>query len=294
MILVFGSGGQVGQEIARAAGRMGIPLTGLPHDDVDIVDKVAVRRAIGTIRPRLVVNAAAYTRVDRAEREPEAARRANAEGPAVIAEICAASGLPLIHLSTDYVFDGRKGSPYSEDDAVAPLGIYGRSKADGEAAVRRLCLRHLIVRTAWVYGRFGRNFLKTVLKLAARRDEFGMVADQWGSPTAAADLAAAILATVPQLANGLAPWGTYHFAGAGSTTWYGLACRIVAAQAPVTGRRPQVVPIAAAEYPTAAPRPANSALDSTRFATVFGVRPRAWEEAVDATVADLLAVEAAA
>src|SRR5262249_52287125 len=156
-------------------------------------EPTAVRRAIADSRPSLVVNAAAYTAVDRAEGEVEAARRANALGPAVVAKACADAGIPLIHISTDYVFDGGKRTPYRENDAIAPLGVYGRTKAEGEAAVRELQPYHVILRTAWLYGLDGRNFLKTIMRLAAERDELRVVADQHGSPTAAVDLADAIL-----------------------------------------------------------------------------------------------------
>lgn len=294
MILVFGGNGQLGRALRARAQARRTTLTSLPHSGADVADPGSIVRAIAEVRPTLVVNAAAYTGVDKAESEPEAARRANAVGPAVVAEACAARGVPLVHISTDYVFDGGKRLPYRESDRVAPLGVYGQTKAEGEAAVRRLQPQHVILRTAWLYGPDGHNFLKTIMRLALERDELRVVADQRGSPTAAVDLADAIFRIAPVLADNRAPWGTYHLAGSGATTWHGFAERIVAAQEPLTGRRPKVTPIATADYPTAAERPQNSVLDCWRFARTFGLRPRHWEQAVDATVTSLLALEAAA
>jgi len=281
VILVFGGNGQLGRELARAGAAAGVPLVAMSRSEADIADAAAVRRALATHKPQLVVNAAAYTKVDLAETEVQAARQGNEIGPTLLAEACAELSLPLIHISTDYVFDGTKAGPYVESDPVAPTGSYGRSKAAGEAAVRAASLRHVIIRTAWVYGAFGNNFLKTMLRLAASRDELRVVADQRGCPTSTADLADAILSIAPRLIAGPDVWGTYHFAGSGVTTWHGFATRIVAAQAPLTGRNPRVTPITTAEYPTPARRPANSALDCEKFARVFGIRARPWEDETD-------------
>ena len=285
MILLFGAGGQLGQELAGQAMRAGVPLIPLSHAQVDIADQRSVGRAINESRALMVVNAAAYNKVDEAESEPEAAYKVNAVGAAVVAQACADAGLPLVHLSTDYVFDGSKGGAYHENDSVAPLGAYGRTKAEGERAVRRLNPKHLILRTAWLYGVHGKNFLKTMLRLAAERDELHVVADQRGSPTSTADLAEAILHIRTRL--GSVPWGTYHFAGTGETTWHGFASRIVEAQAAFTGRRPEVKKITLADFPAKARRPQNSVLDSSRFAAVFGFKAEPWEQAVDRTVAEL-------
>ena len=281
MIVVFGGNGQLGQELARAAVTNGIPLTAVGRSSVEIADRAAVERALGTLRPSLVVNAAAYTKVDQAETDVEAAERGNALGPGILAAACAAAGVPLVHISTDYVFDGMKAGPYVETDRIAPLGVYGRTKAAGEQAVRAALGHHVILRTAWVYGEFGTNFLKTMVRLARERDELRVVADQSGCPTSTRDLAAAILRIAPRLAAGEPVWGTYHFAGKGTTTWHGFAQRIVAAQAPLTGRSPSVVAIATADYPTRALRPANSAFDCSRFADVFGLHARPWTEEAD-------------
>ena len=196
--------------------------------------------------------------------------------------------IPLLHVSTDYVFDGTKATAYVEDDPIAPLGVYGRSKAEGEAAVRRVLEHHVILRTSWVYGVYGANFLKTVLRLARERDELRIVADQRGCPTGTADIAEAILAIAPPLARREPVWGTYHFAGQGVTTWHGFASEIVDAQAADHQPAPAVVPISTAEYPTAAQRPANSELDSSRFAATFGIKAKDWRERTRQVTAALL------
>ncbi|MBM6592858.1 dTDP-4-dehydrorhamnose reductase [Microvirga pudoricolor] len=288
MILLFGAGGQLGQELTALAGARGVPLTGLSRHEADLADPAAVTQAIRSSAPRLVVNAGAYTKVDRAESESEEAFRTNATGPAVLARACAVAGIPLVHVSTDYVFDGSKTGPYRESDPIAPIGVYGRSKAAGEAAVRDHWDRHLILRTAWVYGVYGANFLKTMLRLAGERDELRVVADQRGCPTSTADLARAILQVARRIDEGQAAFGTYHVAGQGVTTWHGFASRIIEAQQPFTGRRPAVTAITTRDYPTPAQRPANSELDSSLFAQAFGFTALPWEQATDETVQALL------
>lgn len=281
MILLFGANGQLGQEMARSAAARNVPLAALSHAEADIADAGAASAAIARHKPKLVVNAAAYTKVDLAEKEIDAARRGNETGPALLAEASHAAGIPLVHISTDYVFDGTKPTAYVETDPVAPASNYGRSKEAGERAVRAANPRHVVIRTSWVYGEFGGNFLKTMLRLARERDELRVVADQRGCPTSTLDLAEAILAIAPRLTAGEDVWGTYHFAGTGVTTWHGFAGRIVAAQAPLTGRLPKVTPITTAEYPLPAKRPANSELDCTLFARTFGIRARPWTEETD-------------
>ena len=291
MILVFGGNGQLGQELTRAGTARVLPLIALPRSEADISDATAVRDAIAQHRPSLVVNAASYTKVDLAEKEVEAARQGNEVGPAVLGAACASAGIPLVHVSTDYVFDGTKSGPYVEDDPIAPINRYGASKAGGERAVRETTPRHVILRSSWIYGEFGANFLKTMLTLAAERDELRVVADQRGCPTSTGDLANAILTIAPRLAGGDAVWGTYHYAGDGVTTWHGFASRIVAAQAPLTGKSPRVIPITTAEFPTPARRPANSELDCSRFARVFGFGGRPWTEETDIIVRALVAAK---
>ena len=288
-LLVFGAAGQVGRELVALAAARGVPVVGITRADADIAEADAVAALIARYRPRMVINAAAYTAVDKAESEPAAAARGNVEGPRVLAEAAAAAGVPILHLSTDYVFDGSKPGAYTEDDPIAPLGVYGRTKAEGEAAVRGANPRHVILRTAWVYGTYGGNFLKTMMRLAAERERLRVVADQHGCPTATTDIAEAILAVDAALARDASLAGTFHFAGTGSTSWHGFAEAIVAAQAAHTGKHPPVDPIATADYPTPAARPANSVLDSSRFAAAFGYRAKPWQQRMEQVVASLSA-----
>jgi dTDP-4-dehydrorhamnose reductase len=289
VILVFG-GGQLGQDLARLAVRREIALTTLTHAQADIGDRAAVRAALNEHRPSLVVNAAAYTNVDRAEAETSTAFAANAHGPAVLAGACASGAIPLLHVSTDYVFDGTKPGAYLERDPINPINAYGRSKAAGEAAVRQAHAHHVILRTSWLYGEFGHNFLKIMVRLAQEREELRVVADQRGSPTSTRNLADAILRIAPRLAMGEEVWGTYHFTGSSVTTWHGFASAIVVAQAPLTGRRPRVTAITTAEFPTPARRPANGELDCSLFEQTFGFGGRPWaQEAAEITQAVVLA-----
>jgi dTDP-4-dehydrorhamnose reductase len=294
MILVFGGGGQLGQELAAEATARRLPLVAVDHRQADIADRAAVDAAIAQARPTFIVNAAAYNQVDRAESEPDVAQRTNAIGPGILAAAADAHGIPIVHVSTDYVFDGTHVRAWREDDPVRPLNAYARSKAAGEAAVRAATSRHFILRTAWLFGAYGANFVKTVLALAAERDSLDMVADKRGSPTATADLAHAIFLTEAASRAGSAPWGTYHVAGEGAASRYEQAAAIIAAQAPVTGRRPSVRPVSSDTFPSAAVRPAHSELDSAKFAAAFGFRPAPWRAAVERTVGAILAGRAAA
>lgn len=288
MILVFGGNGQLGQELIRAAAVRATVLRALSHAEADIADASAIATALALWKPNLVVNAAAYTKVDLAETELEEARRGNEIGPAVLAAACARAGVPMVHISTDYVFDGSKEGAYLESDPACPISAYGRSKAAGEEAVRSHLAQHVILRTAWVYSEFGHNFLKTVLRLAATRDELRIVSDQHGSPTSAGELAEAVLNVAAAFVHDRTLAGTYHFTAAGVTTWHGFASRIVAIAAPVTGRNPRVIPIGTADYPTPAKRPANSRLDCRSFVKTFGFLPRHWTVGVDAATRALV------
>jgi dTDP-4-dehydrorhamnose reductase len=289
-VLVIGCRGQIGRELMGAPLSAGLSRLGLGHGDLDLTDRDAVRRLVERCRPALIVNAAGYTAVDRAEAEPQAAFAANSDGPAYLSDAAAAAGSALIHLSTDYVFDGAKTDAYTEDDPVGPLGVYGASKAAGEQAVRERLERHVILRTSWVFGAHGTNFVKTMLRLGRERDHLRVVADQRGCPTGAADIAEAILGIARQLLVEPRPeaWGTYHFAGCGATTWYGFAEAIFERAAPLWGRRPEVVPITTADYPTPARRPACSVLDCARFERTFGLPRRPWTEQLDAVLPSLL------
>ncbi|HJU15572.1 MAG TPA: dTDP-4-dehydrorhamnose reductase [Stellaceae bacterium] len=288
-VLVFGAGGQVGYEVRRAAWPRSVSLAPLDRAAVDIADGVAVAGALARERPDLAVNLAAYTAVDRAESEPDLAWKTNCAGAALLAACCGDCGVPLVHLSTDYVFDGAKPVPYTEDDPAAPLGVYGASKEAGERAVRAALARHVILRTAWVYGVHGTNFVKTILRRAAQDEILRVVADQRGAPTAAADLAAALVVIARRVAEGTAVWGTFHLTGAGAVSWHGFAEAIVERAAPFLGRRPRIEPIGSAEYRTAARRPPNSLLECGRIGAAYGIRPRPWPDGLAAVVAELFA-----
>lgn len=293
-ILVFGANGQLGSEFLALSQARGIKAAGVTRTDADITDEISVARAIERTRPRLILNAAAYTAVDKAESEPEAARHVNVLGAENVSHSAARFGLPVVHISTDYVFDGSKPGAYVETDSITPLGVYGATKVEGEEKVRNTNERHIILRTSWVFGPYRANFLKTMLRLAKERDVLKIVADQHGCPTATADLSEAIFAIDRLLAKGFAatePWGTYHFAGTGVTTWYGFARAIIEAQAPLSGRLPTVEPITTQDYPTPARRPANSELDSTLFAATFGYRAKDWQTRVHETVQTLISTQ---
>jgi dTDP-4-dehydrorhamnose reductase len=288
-ILVFGARGQVGREIVSLAAARGLPVVGLSRTDADITNETTVRAAFEVHRPSVAVNGAGYTSVDRAEREPEIVAVANVAGPAVLAAVCAATSVPLIHLSCDYVFNGAKKTAYVEGDRVAPISVYGRTKAEGEAKVRELMPRHVILRSSWIYGPHGQNFLRNVLKLASERDELRVVGDQIGCPTATIDIAEAVLAVARKLAGEAKVSGIFHFAGSGAISRYGFAAEIVQRQAVFTGRAPKVTEIKMAEYPVAAKRPLNCELDSSRFRAAFGYSAAPWQHRVAEVVAALLA-----
>ncbi|MFO8003982.1 dTDP-4-dehydrorhamnose reductase [Thioalkalivibrio sp.] len=291
-ILLTGAQGQLGWELQRRALAAGLTVDASDRDDLDITDAGSVRARMAAVRPALVVNAAAYTAVDKAESDREAAFAVNRDGPANLAGACAEHAIPLIHVSTDYVFDGSRPGAYREDDPVAPLGVYGISKFAGEEAVRAACPQHVILRTAWVYGVHGHNFVKTMLRLGRERDSLRVVDDQHGCPTFAGDLADAVLAIAARLRAGDLPaqgWGTFHCTGSGHTSWCGFAREIFAQVASRWDRIPEVQGIASSDYPTPARRPANSVLDCSRLEHAYGIRLRDWRpaltEMLDATLA---------
>ena len=287
-ILVFGASGQIGREVCRAAWPSRYAILPLDRKAVDITKSAAVSAMLARETPDLVINLAAYTAVDRAESDPEVAWAANCAGAAHIAGACDESATPLVHLSTDYVFDGRKTGPYREEDAVGPLGVYGRSKEAGERAVRAAVARHMILRTAWVFGAYGANFVKTMLRLAAERPVLRVVADQRGCPTAAADIAAALMVIAAHIERGEAKWGTYHFVGAGATSWHSFAQAIFDQAAPQLAACPQVEPITTELYPTPARRPMNSVLDCRKIEEVFGISSPPWRTALATVIRELL------
>ncbi len=279
MILVIGKTGQLARSLAEADPS----LTFWGRDRADLAEPKAVEEAVAASGASLVINAAAYTAVDRAESEPDLAHRINADGAGALARGARRAGAGFVHISTDYVFDGSKTGEWTEDDPVAPLGAYGESKLAGEFAVMKGNPRAIILRTAWVFSPFGANFVKTMLRLADR-ERLTVVADQTGKPTSALDLAEAILAVAPRLQeapSGDRAWSVFHYSGAGSTHWAGFAEEIFRqAKGRLIDRAPAIERIATTEYPTPAKRPANSALDCTKFETEFGVACVRWKDAL--------------
>ena len=288
-ILVLGRDGQVARELAAAAWPAGLEPLFAGRPEFDMARPESLEPLLARSAPAAVINATAYTAVDKAESEPDLAFAVNRDGPARLAELCRERNAALLHISTDYVFDGDKNGPWLEDDPVAPLNVYGAGKAAGEAAIRAVLPRHIILRTSWVYGVHGQNFVKTMLRLGGERDELRVVADQHGAPTAAADIAETLIRLAATMAEREdAPRGTYHYTGEGVTSWHGLAEHIFTALERATGRRPRLTAIATADYPTPARRPANSRLDCARIARDFGVACRPWREGVDRVLTTLL------
>lgn len=289
-VLVVGTSGQLATELHRLAPVLGVSLA--PRVRLDLADSPRLRAELDALRPDLILNAGAYTAVDKAESESGRTFAINAEGPRTLAAWCADNGAALIHVSTDYVFDGSKPTAYVESDATAPLGVYGASKLAGELAIAERLERYIILRTSWVFSATGQNFVKTMLRLARDRDELRVVADQVGKPTSAAEIARAMLLLAGKITQPGLPWGTYHFACPDSTSWHGFAQAIVDEQAPLTGRRPRVAAITTSEYPTPARRPANSVLDSYRFQSAFGIEPRPWRDELPGIIKELVATAA--
>lgn len=285
-ILLTGCTGQLGQELQRTLAPLG-EVIGVDRSTVDLNHTTSLRQRLVEIKPDLIVNAAAYTAVDKAETETELAQAINATAPTIMAEEAQRLGATLIHVSTDYVFDGSKNTPYTEDDVTNPLGVYGRTKLEGEEGIRQTCTNHLILRTAWVYGSFGKvNFVKTMLRLFAEREEVRVVADQVGSPTWAADLAQAIATLLSQANQEPAqpnfPTGTYHYTNSGVASWYDFAVAIFEEAKPLGFplKVQRIVPIATADYPTPALRPAYSVLSGKKISAVLGSHPPHWRQAL--------------
>jgi len=290
-LVVTGRHGQVARALAERGRSAGVEVVCLARPEVDLTEPGLVARAIEATRGDIVINAAAYTAVDKAEAEPDLAMRVNGEGARAVAAAAARTGRPVVQVSTDYVFDGALDRPYCEDDPVGPLGVYGRTKLAGETAVAAANARHVIARTAWVYSPFGHNFLKTMLRLGLTRDEVGVVADQWGAPTSALDLADALIAMARRLAgepDNASLYGAFHATGSLYTSWAGFAAAIFA-QAAMLGRRPvAVTPISTAQYPTPAARPANSRLDAGKLHRVYGLALPEWRSSAHDCVKRLI------
>ncbi|MBI3506657.1 MAG: dTDP-4-dehydrorhamnose reductase [Proteobacteria bacterium] len=289
-LLVFGARGQVGRALAEAGPAQGWSVRGLARADVDIVDAGAVARAVKAAAPDAIVNAAAYTAVDRAESEAGLAQKVNGEAPGLIAMAAAAAGVPFVHLSTDYVFDGESRVPYKEADPAAPLGVYGRSKRAGEIAAYKAGGRCVILRTSWVFAPWGGNFVRTMLRHAADKPELRVVDDQRGAPTPAGDIAETILKILPRLAepDGGTKTGLFHYQGRPPVTWAAFADAILDEAALLGHPRPPVVRITTAEYPTPARRPASSVLDCARIARDYDITPPDWRPALARAVQAIL------
>ncbi len=283
-LLVTGASGMTGSEVARRAPVRGWEVLGLTHGDLDISDAGAVDQALGDYQPDIVINAAAYTAVDRAESEPERAATTNALGAGNVSRSTASIGAGIIHVSTDYVFDGEAETPYAPDELVGPQSVYGRTKLAGEVVVQESNEDHCIVRTSWVFSSTGNNFVLTILRLAKERDEIRVVNDQRGRPTYAGDLADALLIAAARLLESREARGIYHFANAGETTWFEFARAIFQLRSESS---PRLIPISSSEYPTAAARPRYSVLDTTAFTERFGVQPRPWREPLREVLSEL-------
>ncbi|MEA9587209.1 dTDP-4-dehydrorhamnose reductase [Xanthomonas sp. WHRI 10064A] len=298
--LVFGANGQVGTELLRALAVDGAVTATtrsgqLPDGsaceiaDFDVPDTLT--GLLDRLHPTAVVNAAAYTAVDRAEQDRDSAMRANAQSPGVIAQWCAVHDVPLVHYSTDYVFDGQGTAPYREESQTSPLGVYGETKLAGEQAIRASGAQHLILRTAWVYASHGANFLRTMLRVGAERDELSVVADQIGTPTPAALIAVVTAQLLRQRSPGTS--GTWHLTAAGQTSWHGFAEAIFeeAVAAGLLARAPRVVPITTADYPTPAKRPAYSRLSIDKLQNDFGIVLPQWQAGLQQVITELAAAK---
>ena len=285
-VFIAGADGQVGRALHRQASMRGWQVMAVDRDDLDITDADAVSATVRSYAPGVVINAAAYTAVDKAESEPDLAYAVNRDGPANLAAACAKLDIPLVHYSTDYVFDGSKAGAYSEADPVAPLGVYGASKLAGEQAVRSACAKYLILRTSWVFSAVRHNFVKTMLRLGREREQLRVVADQYGKPTAATELARL---TCEILTKAEGRWGIYHLAQSPVTSWHGLA-EVIFAEARRQGadlKVTEVQAITTSEYPTPAGRPANSELNCELLEATFGISIRPWQESLAEVIREL-------
>ena len=288
-IFVTGSKGQLGHELLIQGNNLGYEILPVDLPELDITDKTQVKHRLKKFQPSLVVNAAAYTNVDKAETEQNLAFAVNRDGPANLAGACAKFEIPLIHISTDFIFDGKKSSPYLETDQVSPLSIYGKSKQEGENEVRSRLKKHIILRTAWLYGVHGQNFVKTMLRLGREKEVISVVADQFGSPTSAADLANAVLQITYRIKySGDINWGTYNYCGLGITTWHVFAEEILnLAKHYIPIKTKNVKPISTAEYPTRAIRPCFSALDCNLIKKNFGIKIKPWQDSLETVIRQL-------
>lgn len=284
-ILITGAHGQVGHCLTQQAKTSGWDVLAIDRDKLDITDSQAVLALVNEYQPNVIINAAAHTAVDKAETEIDASYAINRNGPKYLAEAAASVGAAILHISTDYVFAGDKDGVYSEADPVSPQGVYGASKLAGEEAVSAANQKHIILRTAWVFGEHGNNFVKTMLRLGTQRDQLGIVADQFGGPTYAGDIAAALLTIAEKavVAPETVAWGIYHFAGEPHVNWHQFAQAIFdkAVAAQLLEKSPQLNALTTADYPTPAKRPANSRLNCSKITAEFGIQPSDWQAALD-------------
>lgn len=291
-ILITGRDGQVGRELAHTLAPLG-ELTATTRAELDLTSDASIRAVVQRVRPQIIVNAAAYTAVDKAESEPVLAQRINADAVATLAAEARTVGAAMIHYSTDYVFDGSKSSPYVEDDETHPLGVYGRTKLAGEQVLAHAGIPYLVLRTSWVYGARGKNFLRTILTLATEKPELRIVDDQTGAPTWAHDIAVATAAIAQRWMQTADPTqsGVYHLTAAGKTTWYGFAAEALRLRAalPAAQRKhfARLLPISSAEYPTPAARPKNSQLDCSQLARTFGCKLPDWQTSLARVLGEL-------
>jgi dTDP-4-dehydrorhamnose reductase len=295
-ILVAGQTGQLASALVVLAGQRRLPLVAIGRPELEMTNAGSIEKVVETHSPCAIVNAAAYTQVDKAESEPDLAFKINCDGAAYLAQVAARLNVPFIHVSTDYVFDGNKPTPYDEDDDASPLNVYGRSKWQGETAVLRAYPAAIILRTSWIYSPYGQNFVKTMLRLSKTHDHIRVVDDQHGAPSSARDLAQAILQIIEQIEGGAAKYqgGIYHLTAAGETTWYGFASAIFADWAGRGWRVPTLEAITTADYPTPARRPHNSRLNCSKAAQVFGIRLPTWQQGIELCLDELALSEVGA
>ncbi|MEW5908447.1 MAG: dTDP-4-dehydrorhamnose reductase [Thermodesulfobacteriota bacterium] len=289
-LLIIGSKGQLGYDLVRYSKHLGIDVEAADLPEIDITRPRSVEKWVALARPSILINAAAYTNVDKAESEPALADAVNSTGPAYIARECERFGIPFLHISTDYVFNGRNQIPYKESDPIEPLGAYGKSKADGERHIRESLKTHIIVRTSWLYGAHGHNFVKTMLRLGKEKPVLRVVSDQFGCPTCAADLAETLLKIAQQIQGGhRLEWGTYHYCNFGIISWHQFATTIFELAIPFMALAVnRVEPISTEEYPTPVTRPKFSALDCTRIQNSFGIRLKPWRESLQQTIPEII------
>ena len=288
--LIIGSKGQLGSELVRECKRNDFSFLALDLPEFNITDTSQVKKTLADFKPSIVINASAYTNVDKAETDLEIAFSVNSDGPVNLAASCDKNRIPIIHISTDYVFDGSKGQPYTESDPVSPIGVYGKSKEQGESKLRSILKQHIILRTSWLYGAYGNNFVKTMLRLGIENEIIQVVSDQYGCPTCAADLAEAVVDISKQIIqSSKIAWGTYHYCGSGITTWHKFAKAIFEIASQYQNYKvSSVEAITTAQYPTRTKRPAYSALDCGLIKKHFGITQKPWQGSLEKTIARIL------